>query len=132
MSSGSFQGERLFGNSGNLPIMSGYSGLLQSLKGSRSSSMTMLSKHAYAANVPKSGDNLLAESSLLPERKRRNIGPKSKRLLIDGHDSLELTLSWEELQDMLRPPLSVKPSIISVEDQEFEEFEVRRYFLRSC
>ncbi|KAI3474289.1 hypothetical protein Pfo_029077 [Paulownia fortunei] len=130
--SGAFQGEPLSGNAENLPIMSGYSGLLQSLKGSRNSSMAVLSKHVYTGNisphiieknVAKSGDNLLPQSLLLPERKRRNIGPKSKRLLIDGHDSLELRLSWEEVQDMLRPPPSVKPSTISVEDHEFEEFD---------
>lgn len=135
MDSGAFQGETLLGNAENLPIISGYSGLLQSLKGSRSPSMSLLSKHVYSGNIShqiieknacKSGENLLAQSLLLPERKRRNIGPKSKRLLIDGHDSMELRLSWEEVQDMLRPPPSVKPSTISVEDHEFEEFEVRR------
>ncbi|KAL7136063.1 hypothetical protein ABFS83_10G004000 [Erythranthe nasuta] len=118
MNNGVIQGERFFGNAeNNLPVMSGYSGLLHSLKGSKNSSMPTLSKHVYA------GDNLLSESSLLPERKRRNIGPKSKRLLIDGHDSLEIRISWDEVQDMLRAPPSVEPSIVSVEDHEFEEFE---------
>ncbi|KAL8517046.1 hypothetical protein ACS0TY_015324 [Phlomoides rotata] len=131
MDSGAFQGETLLGNAENLHIISGYSGLLQSLKGSRCP-MTMLSKHGYTGNIGpeivdknvyKSGDNFLAQQMLLPERKRRNIGPKSKRLLIDGHDSLELRLSWEEVQDMLRSPTSEKPSTFLVEDHEFEEFE---------
>ncbi|GFP87416.1 b3 domain-containing transcription repressor val2 [Phtheirospermum japonicum] len=117
MNSGAFQGEPFLGNADNLPLMGGYPGFLHSLKGSRNS---------YLGNASKFGDNnnnLVPQSVLIPERKRRNIGPKSKRLLIDGHDSMELTLSWEEVQDMLRPPPSVKPSTVSVEDHEFEEFE---------
>lgn len=137
---GAFQGDALLGNAENLPIISGYSGLLQSLKGSRGGpSMTLFPKHVYSGNIgpqisdrnvcKSGGDNLLAEQSLLPsERKRRNIGAKSKRLLIDGHDSLELRLSWEEVQDMLRPPPSVQPSTVSVEEHEIEEFDVRRPF----
>ncbi|XP_011095138.1 B3 domain-containing transcription repressor VAL2 isoform X1 [Sesamum indicum] len=125
MNSGALQGETLLGSAENLPLMSGYSGLLQSLKGSRNSSMNVYSGNINPKIIEKNvtGDNLLAQPLLLPERKRRNIGPKSKRLLIDGHDSLELRLSWEEVQEMLRPPPSTKPSTISVEDHEFEEFE---------
>jgi hypothetical protein len=98
-----FSSERFFapGVVENLPIMSGYSGLFQSLKGSPDPIM-------------------LTQSA---ERKRsRNIGSKSKRLLIENQDALELKLTWEELQDMLRPP-PVKPSTIIIEDHEFEEYE---------
>ena len=63
--------------------------------------------------------------SLVPERKRtRNIGSKSKRLLIDSQDALELKLTWEEAQDLLRPPPASKPSTVVIEDLEFEEYEV--------
>lgn len=128
---GAFQGETVMGNAESL----GYSGLLQSLKGSRSPSMTLFPKHIYPGNISpqitemnvckSGGDNL----ALVPsERKRRNIGAKSKRLLIDGYDSLELRLSWEEVQDLLRPSPTVKPSTVSVEDQEIEEFDVRNFF----
>ncbi|PIN21376.1 hypothetical protein CDL12_05921 [Handroanthus impetiginosus] len=124
MNSGAFQGEQLLGNAENLPMMSGYSGLLQSLKETRASSMTLLSKHVYPGNIsPHIIEKNVSQSMGLPERKRRNIGPKSKRLLIDGQDSLELRLSWEEVQEMLRPPPRVEPSTIMVEDHEFEEFE---------
>lgn len=129
-----FQGDTLMGNAESLPLISGYSGLLQSLKGSMSPSMTLFPKHIYPGNISpqiteknvckSGGDNLLPQS----ERKRRNIGAKSKRLLIDGHDSLELRLSWQEVQDLLRPPPTVKPSTVSVEDHEIEEFDVRRLF----
>lgn len=71
-------------------------------------------------------DGLQPTSMLVPERKKsRNIGLKSKRLLIDSQDALELKLTWEVAQDMLCPPLSEKPSIVSIEDHEFEEYEVR-------
>ncbi|KAH6832412.1 hypothetical protein C2S53_007272 [Perilla frutescens var. hirtella] len=130
---GALQGDTLMGNAENLPIISGYSGLLQSLKGSRSPSMSLFPKHVYSGNISpqiaeknackSGGDNLLAHSLQPSERKRRNIGAKSKRLLIDGHDSLELRLSWEEMQDMLRSPPSVKPSTFTVEDHEIEEFD---------
>ncbi|KAL6508096.1 hypothetical protein OROGR_024291 [Orobanche gracilis] len=109
--SGAFQGEQ---NAENRPLMSGYCGFLHSLKGSR---------YSYLGNASQlvRGDDPAAPQ--LPQRKRRNIGPKSKRLVIDDRDSMELTLSWEEVQDMLRPPPTVKPSTVSIEDQEFEEFE---------
>ncbi|KAL6568752.1 hypothetical protein OROHE_004436 [Orobanche hederae] len=109
--SGAFQGEQ---NAENRPLMSGYSGFLHSLKGSRYS-------YLGSASQLVGGDDPAAPQ--LPQRKRRNIGPKSKRLLIDDRDSMELTLSWEEVQDMLRPPPTVRPSTVSIEDQEFEEFE---------
>ncbi|KAK4481263.1 hypothetical protein RD792_012147 [Penstemon davidsonii] len=110
MNIGAFQSEPILAAAENVHIMNGYSGLLQSLKGSRSCAMTE--------------KNQVAQQLLLPERKRsRNIGPKSKRLLMDDHDVLELKFSWDEVQDMLRPPPNVKPSTISVDDHEFEEFE---------
>ncbi|PRQ42701.1 putative chromatin regulator PHD family [Rosa chinensis] len=69
-------------------------------------------------------EGLLLQSLVVPERKRtRNIGSKSKRLLIDSQDALELKLTWEEAQDLLRPPPAVKPSTVMIEDLEFEEYE---------
>lgn len=68
---------------------------------------------------------MLLPSLLVPDRKRtRNIGSKNKRLHIDSQDALELKLTWEEAQDLLRPPPAVKPSTVVIEDHEFEEYEV--------
>ncbi|KZV55791.1 hypothetical protein F511_12274 [Dorcoceras hygrometricum] len=123
---GSSQSEPSLTAAKNLNLMSGYSGLPSPLNGGTNSPLVMLSTHAYYTenNESQLGQNLLSQTLLLPERKRnRNIGLKSKRLLIDGHDAMELKLSWEEVQDILRPPPSVKPSMIMVEDHEFEEFE---------
>lgn len=70
-------------------------------------------------------DNLFLQSSLTSARKRvRNIGTKSKRLLIDSVDVLELKITWEEAQELLRPPQSAKPSIFTLENQDFEEYDV--------
>ncbi|OMO94399.1 hypothetical protein COLO4_16356 [Corchorus olitorius] len=119
----------------NLPIISGYSGLLQSLKGSNDPHLNALSKHLSSANgdiswqksdkhEDRTREGLLLPSMLAPERKRtRNIGSKSKRLLIDSQDALELKLTWEEAQDLLRPPPSTKPSVVTIEDHDFEEYD---------
>ncbi|KAE8703037.1 B3 domain-containing transcription repressor VAL2 [Hibiscus syriacus] len=114
----------------NLPIIRGYSGLLQSLKGSTDPRLNGLSKHLSSAgsNEDRTREDLLLSPMLTPERKRtRNIGSKSKRLLIDGQDALELKLTWEESQDLLRPPPSVKPSIVTIEDHDFEEYDASTF-----
>ena len=41
-----------------------------------------------------------------------------------SEDVLELRLTWEEAQDLLRPPPSANPSIVTIEDHEFEEYDV--------
>ena len=123
----------------NLPIISGHSGLLQSLKGSTDPHLNALSKHWNSAggdiswhksdkHEDRTKDGLLLPSMLAPERKRtRNIGSKSKRLLIDSQDALELKLTWEEAQDLLCPPPSIKPSIVTIEDHDFEEYDVSTF-----
>ncbi|KAL1210385.1 B3 domain-containing transcription repressor VAL2 [Cardamine amara subsp. amara] len=69
-------------------------------------------------------DNLFLQSSTTSARKRvRNIGTKSKRLLIDSEDVLELRLTWEEEHELLRPPQSAKPCIVTVEDHVIEEYD---------
>lgn len=75
-------------------------------------------------------EGLLLPSVVIPERKRaRNIGSKSKRLLIDSQDALEIKLTWEEAQDLLYPPPTLKPSIVMIEDHEFEEYDVSSFTL---
>ncbi|XP_058110636.1 B3 domain-containing protein Os07g0679700 isoform X2 [Magnolia sinica] len=114
----------------NLPILSNYSGLLQSLKGSADPHLSAFSEHLNSSEADigwlkaeKHGGRV-SDGFLVPERKRtRNIGSKSKRLHMDAEDALELKLTWEEAQDLLRPPPSVKPSIVVIEDHEFEEYE---------
>ncbi|KAF5193280.1 B3 domain-containing protein [Thalictrum thalictroides] len=58
-------------------------------------------------------------------RKRRgsSLGFKSKRLSIDNEDLIELKLTWEEAQGLLRPPPDYVPNVMVVEGHEFEEYE---------
>ncbi|XP_062166167.1 B3 domain-containing transcription repressor VAL2-like isoform X4 [Alnus glutinosa] len=108
---------------------------IQSVKGSADPHLNALSKHLSSAagdvswhksekNEDRTREGFLLPSVLAPERKRaRNIGSKSKRLLIDSQDALELKLTWEEAQDLLYPPPTLKPSTVMIEDHEFEEYD---------
>lgn len=120
----------------NLPVISGSSGLIQSMKGSTDTHMNALSRHLDSAggNVrwhnsekcnERTEEGMLPTSiQMLDRKKSRNIGSKSKRLLIDDQDVLALRLTWEEVQGMLRAPQSARPSVVVIEDYEFEEYEV--------
>lgn len=59
-------------------------------------------------------------------RKRKNsiLGSKSKCLKTDSEDLIELKLTWEEAQGLLRPPPNRAPSIVIIEGFEFEEYKV--------
>lgn len=117
--------------------MHGYSGLLQSMNGSTDPHLKVFPKHLNSSSgaswhiTDKHGGQgiigSLPPTLLAPERKRsRNIGSKSKRLLIDNQEALELKLTWEEVQEMLHPP-SIQPTTVTIEDHEFEEYEVSRH-----
>lgn len=116
----------------NLGIVNGYSGFLQSMKGSADIQTSSLYDHH--ANSADGDVSLLKtdrfggrpeEGSLqfLQKRSRNIIGSKSRRLLIDAEDALELKLSWEEAQELLRPAPSAKPTVVMIEDYEFEEYD---------
>ncbi|CAI0423801.1 unnamed protein product, partial [Linum tenue] len=108
---------------------------MQSLKGSNDAHLSALSKHLQSTSGDiswhkseklddRTQEGLMLPSILIPERKRaRNLGSKSKRLLMDNQDALELKLTWEEAQDLLRPPPTAKPNIVTIEDHDFEEYE---------
>ncbi|KAJ0261878.1 B3 domain-containing transcription repressor VAL1 [Hirschfeldia incana] len=60
----------------------------------------------------------------IKEKKRtRTVGGKNKRLLLRSEESMELRLTWEEAQELLRPSPSAKPTVVVVEEHEFEEFD---------
>lgn len=62
--------------------------------------------------------------SVSEKKKTRNIGPKTKRLHIRSEDSIELRLTWEEVQNFLCPPPCVKPNLVAIEGLIFEEYDV--------
>lgn len=61
------------------------------------------------------------------KRKATSVGPKIKRLRMDNEESMELKITWEEAQELLRPPLKA-PLIVIVDGHEFEEYEVCHAF----
>ncbi|XP_077219892.1 B3 domain-containing protein Os07g0563300-like [Tasmannia lanceolata] len=80
-----------------------------------------LSKFDKAGCMLKEGAGL--KSTLPTKRKSSTLGSKSKRLRIDNEDSIELKLTWEEAQWLLRPPPNHVPTIVVIEGHEFEEYE---------
>ncbi|KAG6696658.1 hypothetical protein I3842_09G158800 [Carya illinoinensis] len=76
--------------------------------------------------VDKSGyiakEVLGGKSSISRKRKSSTLRPKSKRLRIENEDLIELKLTWEEAQGLLRPPNCV-PSVVVIKGFEFEEYE---------
>ncbi|KAK8607909.1 hypothetical protein V6N13_023354 [Hibiscus sabdariffa] len=64
-------------------------------------------------------------TKLATPRKRKNsiLGSKSKRLRIDNEDLIELKLTWEEAQGLLRPPPNHVAKVVLIEGFEFEEYE---------
>ncbi|XP_051134456.1 B3 domain-containing transcription repressor VAL1 isoform X2 [Andrographis paniculata] len=63
----------------------------------------------------------IAHIPVVDKKKARNI--KNKRLLIHTNDAMELKITWEDAQELLRPSPTSKLSVVMVEDHEFEEFE---------
>ncbi|KAF3331842.1 B3 domain-containing protein [Carex littledalei] len=123
IANGTFMADPLFApQADNLQIVSGYSGFLHSIKGRPDHANSSDSDVGW---INKTGRLLPNEGSLLqPLQKRsRNIGLKSRRLSMDSEDALELKLTWEEAQDLLRPPPTVKPNVVRIEDYEFEEYD---------
>ncbi|KAK4419810.1 B3 domain-containing transcription repressor VAL1 [Sesamum alatum] len=68
-----------------------------------------------------SDDSLQRHMPISEKKKARNI--KNKRLLMPSDDAMELRITWEEAQELLRPSPTAEPNIVMVEDHEFEEFE---------
>lgn len=44
-------------------------------------------------------------------------------------DAMELRITWEEAQELLRPSPTAEPTVVMVEDHLFEEFEVIFYLI---
>ncbi|KAK7300796.1 hypothetical protein RJT34_11647 [Clitoria ternatea] len=118
----------------NLHLGSSYPDLLQSRKGNDEPHLSGHSEHLqlgvgtadwHQTEHSETVNNDLMQRSITVSEKKgtRNIGPKSKRLLIHNKDAMELKLTWEEAQDFLCPPPSVQPSFVTVEDHIFEEYD---------
>ncbi|KAI5448132.1 B3 domain-containing protein Os07g0563300 [Lathyrus oleraceus] len=82
------------------------------------SSWSKIDKSGYIAK------EALGSKSLISRKRKNNIlGSKSKRLKIENEDIIELKITWQEAQGLLRPPPNHVPSIVVIEGFEFEEYE---------
>lgn len=133
IATGSLLGDSFFSNTNeNLSIVSGYSGFLQSMKGAADlQPSSLFDHHANSADgdvswlkADRFGGRPDEGSFQFLHKRSRNIGSKSRRLLMDNEEALELKLSWEEAQELLRPAPSAKPTVVMIEDYEFEEYDV--------
>ncbi|KAL5102229.1 hypothetical protein RYX36_006556 [Vicia faba] len=125
----------LSGGTNILNSLGNISDLLRKMKGNGEPDLTGHSDHLHLSNgtydwlkaahseAAINPDPLQQLVSVSEKKKTRNIGPKTKRLHIRSEDSIELRLTWEEAQDFLCPPPSVKPNLVTIEDQIFEEYD---------
>lgn len=65
-----------------------------------------------------------AKSSIRSRRKNSTLASKVKRLKIEDEHVIELKLTWEQAQGLLRPPPNYVPGVVVIEGVEFEEYEV--------
>ncbi|XP_047331550.1 B3 domain-containing protein Os07g0563300-like [Impatiens glandulifera] len=64
------------------------------------------------------------KSSSRIRRKKNALGPKIKRKKTGDGDLIELKLTWEDAQALIRPPTNHIPSMVIIQGIEFEEYEV--------
>ncbi|KAL2495157.1 B3 domain-containing transcription repressor VAL1 [Forsythia ovata] len=57
------------------------------------------------------------------KRKNSISGSKGKRLRIENEDVIELKITWNQAQGLMRPPPKIIPMVYVVEGCEIEEFE---------
>ncbi|CAF1699635.1 B3 domain-containing transcription repressor VAL1 [Brassica napus] len=80
-----------------------------------------LPEHLSLKKSEMNGGRICDDPSRVKDKKRtRTIGAKNKRLLLHSE---ELRVTWEEAQELLRPSPNAKPTVVVVEDHEFEEFD---------
>ncbi|GAB2286186.1 hypothetical protein Dimus_020612 [Dionaea muscipula] len=116
----------------SIPTVNGFSHFHDSLKGSTDHLNALPKQSKVVEEGPhwnksekfkqKVDEDFWPEAAVGSGKKARNVGSKSKRLLMHSEDALELKLTWEETQDMLRPPPSVQPNIVMIEEFELEEY----------
>ncbi|KAI5331072.1 PREDICTED: B3 [Prunus dulcis] len=82
------------------------------------SSWSKVDKSGYIAK-----EALGSKSLISRKRKNSTLGSKSKRLRIENEDLIELKLTWEDAQGLLRAPANHIPTVVVIEGFEFEEYE---------
>lgn len=83
------------------------------------SSWSKVDKSGYIAK-----EVLGTKSSISRKKKNSTLRAKSKRVRIENEDLIQLKITWEEAQVLLRPSPNHLPSVVVIEGFEFEEYEV--------
>ncbi|KAL5196862.1 hypothetical protein ABZP36_000374 [Zizania latifolia] len=132
IANGSILGDTLFSTTNdNLAAVSGYSGFFQSIKGAADlHTSSLYDHHANSADgdaswlkTDKFGSRPDEGSLQFLQKRGRNIGSKSRRLSMDTEEAWELKLYWDEVQELLRPAPTAKPTVVMIEDYEIEEYD---------
>ncbi|XP_020571860.1 B3 domain-containing protein Os07g0563300-like [Phalaenopsis equestris] len=107
----------------NLPLRP-HKGSIESKNQTERTDKESWSMNDKAGFIQKDG-HLPVVSYIPSKRKSSTLGSKSKRLRIENEDSIELTLTWEEAQVLIRSAHDDFSSVssVSVEGHQFEEFE---------
>ncbi|XP_022848219.1 B3 domain-containing transcription repressor VAL2-like isoform X3 [Olea europaea var. sylvestris] len=71
----------------------------------------------------KVNETLEAKAICHGKRKNSILGSKGKRLRVENEDMIELKITWNQAQGLMRPSPKIVPTVIVVEDFEIEEFE---------
>ncbi|KAJ0260027.1 B3 domain-containing transcription repressor VAL1 [Hirschfeldia incana] len=83
-----------------------------------------LPEHMSLKKSGMNGGRRCDDPSRVKDKKRtRTVGAKSKRLLWRSEESMEVRVTWEETQELIRPSPSEKPTVVVIEEHEFEEFD---------
>ncbi|CDY29672.1 BnaA04g17550D [Brassica napus] len=56
------------------------------------------------------------------KKRTRTVGAKHKRMLWRSEEAMEVRITWEETQDLISPSPGEKPTVVVIEEHEFEEF----------
>ncbi|KAL5199174.1 hypothetical protein ABZP36_002686 [Zizania latifolia] len=132
IANGSILGDALFSSTNeNLAVVSGYSGFFQSIKGAADlHTSSLYDHHVNSADgdvswlkTDKFGSRPDEGSLQFLQKRGRNIGSKSRRLSMDTEEAWELKLYWDEVQELLRPAPTAKPTVVMIEDYEIEEYD---------
>ncbi|XP_051142550.1 B3 domain-containing transcription repressor VAL1-like [Andrographis paniculata] len=90
-------------------------------------SMTSLpngdSREGKQSDYHANGGKGLDDSRMTASEKKRARNIKNQRLHMHNDDAMELRITWDEAQELFRPPPSAEPTVVMVDGHEFEEFE---------
>lgn len=107
----------------NLPLRP-HKGSIETRNQTEATDKESWSKNNKAGFIQKDGSSPKVSNAIC-KRKSSTLGSKSKRLRIENEDSIELNLTWEESQVLIRSAPDDFSSVtsVSVEGHQFEEFE---------